>query len=526
MAITKLPGTQINTISSTNIAAGAVDSTALASAAVVSGKIAAAAIDSNTLFAAGVVDANALADNSVDSGALQAGSVLSGKIANNAVTTATINANAVTAAKLNTDVAGAGLVLDGTTNAINLALGADPGLSLGTGDQLTVLLDGNTLAKGASGVSVNQSASFNFSSFTGTLSANLAANNFKITGLNTPTNTGDAANKAYVDYVAQGLDTKQSCLAATSGPLPSAVYDNGTSGVGATLTASVNGVLGAIDGVTLSNGSRVLVKNQTGAEEPWNGIYVVTNLGAAGAKWVLTRASDFNSNVNITSGAYTFIEQGTVQADTGWTMVTDGAITVGTTGLLWTQFAGAGAVIAGNGLTRNGNTLSVLLHGAATGNIVPAIAISAAGVAVKIDNASIGVDGSNQLQVKTNGIASTMIQAGAVGTSQLAANAVVTGKITDANVTKAKLNADVTAYLGALDTMATASVTTGTETVNFANSATAADRDAALLVFLNGALLTPGGSNDYVRIVSNGRTTGFTLQRSGTSGSCTYYFGG
>jgi hypothetical protein len=526
MAVTKLPGTQIGTVSSTNLAPGSVDATALATGAVVAGKIGLAAIDSNTLFAAGVVDATALADNSVDSGALQAGSVVSGKIANNAVTSATINANAVTAAKLNADVAGAGLVLDGSTNALNLALGTDPGLSLGTGDQLTVLLDGNTLAKGGSGISVNQSASFTFSSFTGTLSANLAANNFRITGLNTPVNTGDAATKAYVDYVAQGLDTKQSCLAATTGPLPSAVYDNGTSGVGATLTASINGVLGAIDGVTLNNASRILVKNQTGVEEPWNGIYVVTSLGSAGTKWVLTRASDFNSNANISSGAYTFIEQGTVQADTGWTMVTDGTITVGTTGLVWTQFAGAGAVIAGNGLARNGNTLSVLLHGAATGNIVPALAISAAGVAVKVDNASIGVDGASQLVVKANGISSGMLQNGAVGTNQIAANAVVTGKISDGNVTAAKLNADVTVQLGALGTMATAPITTGTETLNFPNSATAADKDAALLVFLNGALLTPGASNDYVRNVTNNRTTGFTLQRSGTTGGCTYFFGG
>ena len=74
--------------------------------------------------------------------------------------------------------------------------------------------------------------------------------------------------------------------------------------------------------------------------------------------------------------------------------------------------------------------------------------------------------------------------------------------------------------------MGTASITTGTETVPFPNPATGADRDAALLVFLNGALLTPGGSNDYVRNVSNGRTTGFTLNRSGTSGGCTYFFGG
>lgn len=526
MAVTKLPGTQIGTVNSTNLAPGSVDATALATGAVVAGRIASGAIDSSTAFAAGVVDAAALADNSVDEGALQSGAVTSGKIANNAVTSAAINANAVTAAKLNADVAGTGLVLDGGTNALTINLAVNPGLNFGSGDQLGVALDGNTINKNASGLSVNQTASFNFSSFTGTLSANLAANNFRITGLSNPTSSFDAATKNYVDSTVQGLDTKASCLAATAVALPSCDYDNGVSGLNATLTGSVNGALGAIDGVTLSNGSRVLVKNQAGALDVQNGIYTVTNLGSAGAKWVLTRASDFNISANMSPGSYVFVEQGTTQTDTGWVFTTDGTVTVGTTGIVWTQFSGAGTVIAGNGLARNGNTLSVLLHGAATGNIVPALAISAAGVAVKVDNTSINVDGSSQLQVAANGISSAMLQNGAVGATQLASNAVVTSKISDGNVTAAKLNADVTTQLGALGTMATSTVTTGTETVTFPNSATAADKDAALLVFLNGALLTPGGLNDYVRNVSNGRTTGFTLQRSGTTGGCTYFFGG
>jgi hypothetical protein len=526
MAVTKLPGTQINTISSTNIAAGAVDSTALASAAVISGKIGVGAIDAANLFAAGVVDSAALGDNSVDTNALQAASVTNNKMANNAVSSNIIAANAVTAAKLNADVAGAGLFLNAGSNAIDIGLGVNSALAIAS-DALTVALDGSTLQKNATGLSVNQSASFNFSSVTGTLSADFSANGFKITALASPTTGSDAANKAYVDSVAQGLDIKGSCLAATTGPLPAAVYANGTAGVGATLTASVNGALGTVDGVTLvagPPGSRVLVKNQADAVQ--NGIYVVTALGDAGTKWVLTRSSDFNSSNNITSGAFTFVEQGTIQSDTGWAVSTDGSITVGTTGIIFTQFSGAGAVLAGNGLTRNGNVISALLNGGASGNQVPAIDISASGLAVKVDNTSININGSAQLQVAANGISTSMIQAGAVGTTQLAGTSVVTGKIADANVTKAKLNSDVTQFLGALDSMGTAAVSSGTETVNFANSATAADRDAALLVFLNGALLTPGASNDYIRNVTGNRTTGFTLQRSGTTGGCTYFFGG
>ena len=522
MAVTKLPGTQISTIGSTNLSAGAVDSTALATAAVTSGKIASGAIDGSALFAAGVVDANALGDNAVDAAAIASGAVTSTKLANNAVTTNAIAANAVNASKLNTDVAGNGLILNGGTNALEVNLGVNSGLMLSS-DALMLNLDGTTLQKGGNGLSVNQSASFNFSSLTGTLSANFSANGFKITALaDNPTNGTDAVNKNYVDSIASGLDPKQSCLAASTGPLPANTYNNGTSGVGATLTASANGAL-TIDGVNIAaTGIRILVKNE--ATQANNGIYVVTTVGTVSVPYVLTRANDFNSSSNITPGAFTFIEQGSTQADSGWTLASDGAITVGTTGLNFVQFSQTAAVNAGNGLTKSGNTVSALLNAGATGNIVPALDISSNGLAVKVDNSTINVDGASQLKVGQIGTGN--IANAAVTATQLASNSVVTAKITDGNVTAAKLNADVTVQLGALGTMATAAISTGTETVNFANSATAADKDAALLVFLNGALLTPGASADYTRNVSNGRTTGFTLQRSGTTGVCTYFFGG
>lgn len=529
MAVTKLPGQQISLIDATNLATDAVESSAIKAGAVIAGKLGAASIDSSSLFAAEVVDASALADNAVDSAAIAAGAVIAGKLGNNAVVAANIASNAVTAAKLNADVAGGGLVLDGSTNAINVNLAVNSGLQVSS-DAISLLLDGGTLQKGANGVSVNQSAAYNFSSLTGTLSANLSANNFKITALaDNPTNGTDAVNKNYVDSIASGLDPKQSCMVATTGPLPANNYNNGTSGLGATLTATSNGAIGSIDGVNIvATGTRVLVKNEGTAAN--NGIYVVTAVGnsSPGAPYVLTRANDFNSSSNITPGAFTFIEQGTTQADTGWVLANDGAVTVGNTALTFVQFSQTAAVNAGNGLTKVGNTISALLNSGATGNITPAIDISSNGLAIKIDNSSIGIDGSNQLQVKAGGITSGMISNGAVGSTQLASNAVITAKINDGNVTAAKLNADVTSQLGALGTMATATITTGTETINLPNSATAADKDSALLVFLNGALLTPGAGagTDYTRNVTNNRTTGFTLKRSGVSGGCTYFFGG
>ena len=105
-----------------------------------------------------------------------------------------------------------------------------------------------------------------------------------------------------------------------------------------------------IDGVTLVADDRVLVKNQTTASE--NGIYVVVS----GDDW--TRATDFDGS-DVTSGAFTFVEEGTTNANAGFTLSTTGAITIGTTNLAFTQFSSAGEVTAGTGLSKTGNTLSV-----------------------------------------------------------------------------------------------------------------------------------------------------------------------
>lgn len=146
-----------------------------------------------------------------------------------------------------------------------------------------------------------------------------------------PTNAMEAATKQYVDGVASGLDIKASCRAATT----------------ANITLSNTQT---IDGVSVIAGDRVLVKNQnTGSQ---NGIYVV-----ASGSW--TRATDFDANAEVTAGAFTFIEEGTTYADSGWVLNTDGAITVGTTSISFTQFSGAGSIEAGDGLTKSGNTLNV-----------------------------------------------------------------------------------------------------------------------------------------------------------------------
>jgi len=153
----------------------------------------------------------------------------------------------------------------------------------------------------------------------------------------TPTDDAHAATKSYVDSARSGLDVKQSVRAATTAPINLASDLE----AGDTLDTSV----------TLVAGDRVLVKNQSTASE--NGIYVVQASGAA------VRATDFDSNAEVTPGAFTFVEEGTTNADSGWVLTTNGTINVGVTGLAFAQFSGAGQVTAGAGLTKTGNTLDV-----------------------------------------------------------------------------------------------------------------------------------------------------------------------
>ena len=124
------------------------------------------------------------------------------------------------------------------------------------------------------------------------------------------------ANKAYVDQVAQGLDTKPSCKLATTANL-TATYSNGTAGVGATLTNSgTQGTL-TLDSTAANLNDRILVKDQTNAFE--NGIYVVTNVGGASTNWVLTRATPEDQPSELTGGSFVFVEEGTLNANNGYT---------------------------------------------------------------------------------------------------------------------------------------------------------------------------------------------------------------
>ena len=157
-------------------------------------------------------------------------------------------------------------------------------------------------------------------------------NSQKITSLADPTNAQDAATKAYVDAARSGLDVKQSVRATTTANI--------------TLSGTQT-----IDDVVLVAGDRVLVKNQSTASQ--NGIYVV----AAGS-WA--RATDADSDAEVSPGMFCFVEEGTLNGDSGWVLATNSPTTLGTTALTFAQFSGTGQITAGDGLTKDGNILNVV----------------------------------------------------------------------------------------------------------------------------------------------------------------------
>ena len=164
--------------------------------------------------------------------------------------------------------------------------------------------------------------------------------------------TNSLVTKEYVDALKQSLDIKDSVKVATTADL-GATYNNGA---GTLTNAGANAAL-SIDTISLSSGDRVLVKDQSSAAE--NGVYTVTTVGDGSTPWVLTRAEDANESAELTGGVFTFVEDGSLNADNGYVFTHNGAPTLGTTALTVSQFSGAGQIIAGDALSKSGNTLNV-----------------------------------------------------------------------------------------------------------------------------------------------------------------------
>ena len=208
--------------------------------------------------------------------------------------------------------------------------------------------------------------------------SNVSLNSNKITNLADPTSAQDAATKAYVDAARSGLDVKASVRVATTSNI--------------TLSGAQT-----IDGVVVSAGDRVLVKNQTAGSQ--NGIYDV-----AVSSW--SRSTDSDTSGEFNSGAFTFVEEGTVNGGRGYVMTTANPVTLGTTSLTFTMFSSSGAITAGTNLSFSGTTLNV-----------------------NVDGSSITTNGSNQLAIHSSYVGQSSITTlGTITTGTWSATAISLAK--------------------------------------------------------------------------------------------------
>jgi len=306
-------------------------------------------------------------------------------------------------------------------------------------------------------------------------------NSQNITNVADPVNAQDAATKGFVEATSQGLNVKNSCVVATTANI--------------TISTALNSG-DTLDGITLADGNRVLVKDQSTASQ--NGIYIV---GASPA-----RAADLAANSNA-AGMFTFVEKGTVNADNGFVCTSDsGSAVVGTNNLTFAQFSGAGQITAGDGLDKSGNTLSVDLK--ANGGLV----IESTEIAVKLDASSI----TGTLAVGDGGTGATSASAArtalglVIGTdvephSDKLTELATMGQTT-ANALADLLEAEVQILDGATVTTAELNILDGDTSATSTTLATA-DR----MVINDAGTMVQVALSDLVTFLENGSVSGFDI---------------
>jgi hypothetical protein len=353
----------------------------------------------------------------------------------------------------------------------------------------------------------------------------------------------DLANKAYVDTLVAGLNFHVAAQYATAAALAANTYNNGTAGVGATLTGNAVGAL-TVDSNVVVVAQRILVKNEVAGAN--NGVYVVTTVGSGAAAYVLTRADDYNtvgtSSNQIGAGDYIYITAGTVNINTAWVQQTPAPITIGTTSIVFIQFGVTGAggtntqvqfnasgVFAGSAnLTFNGTTLAAAAITASTtlgvtgvstltgGAVIQGLTVGLGANAVA-NNTAVGVSalasgslsganntgvGQGALTASTSGNNNT-----AVGMQALAANTGASGYNNTA-LGQSALSSNTGGQNLALGQGAGSSLTTGSNNTIIGSVAGTAG--------LSDTVIIAAGSAERMRINSSGQF-GFGVTAPGTN---------
>ena len=232
----------------------------------------------------------------------------------------------------------------------------------------------------------------------GVSTANITTANITSGTISTaPTSNTDIVNKQYADAIASGIHFHEAVALATTAALPANTYNNGTSGVGATLTGNANGAL-SVDSTLTIAAERILVKNEAAGAN--NGVYVVTQVGSAGTPYILTRATDFDTvgtGVDqIDEGDFFLVTGGTANINTAWVQQTAPPITIGTTAIVFQQFSAPITYTAGTGLSESptytfniANTGTAGTYGSASN--VPVFVTNAQGQVTSVTNTGIAI---------------------------------------------------------------------------------------------------------------------------------------
>jgi hypothetical protein len=447
-------------------------------------------VSGGNITTTGNVDANAVSANTVAALTITSGNVIATDVFTNAITSNTANiVGTITAGNVATtgsvtstgNISGGNIVTLGNVSGNNIVATGNVETDRVVGFAVTIESTGN--AQG-----INLVAGPN---------GNVNVNNTYINNLAMPLQDNDAANKAYVDLVASNLRPTLSVVVSTTASLTPYTYNNGTAGVGATITFNVTGSL-FIGGELVTLNQRVLIKDETGADAPNNGIYLCTTQGATGVAAVLTRATDFDEPDEV-ANTYTFVDD----SNSGWVCITPAipAPVFGTTDIVWTQFSEAAGYQAGAGLSLDGQIFNanpdnntIYVNGSNKIAVIPGANLPN----VNIQSANI----TGGLNVVGNTTVSNITATGTTTINNLVSNTITTiGNISGGNIVTTG-----TTYTNAIisNSTVTNGNTTTTGTTTSGNTVTLGTTTSNVVI---ANTTTTTGTTTSGNIVSLGNTT-------------------